>query len=340
MIISRTPFRVSFFGGGTDYPEWYMNEGGAVLSTTIDKYLYITVRQLPPFFEQRHRIVWSKVETPNDFDEIEHPCLREGLKHFGFDEKVGIDLHYQADLPARSGMGSSSAFAVGMINALTAFKGNHISKQNLALEAINLEQNVLNEAVGSQDQTATAYGGLNKIEFLSTGEIRVNPILISPQRISELSQNLMLFYTGHSRFSFEIAEKVINRMSQNKIRLKHMHAMVDQGINILSGTGSLDPFGDLLHETWQSKRSLSKEVSSTHIDQAYEEARKCGALGGKLLGAGGTGFMLFYVPPEKQPAVKKALKDLLLVPFSLPSQGSTIIYYDPVLATGTHTAVA
>ena len=328
MIISRTPFRVSFFGGGTDYPEWYLNEGGAVLSTTIDKYLYITVRNLPPFFEQRHRIVWSQVETTNSFSDIEHPCIREGLRHLGFDEAKGIDLHYQADLPARSGMGSSSAFAVGMINALTALKGQHISKQQLAYAAMDLEQNVLNEAVGSQDQTASAYGGLNRIEFPKTGDIRVDPILISPQRTRQLENHLMLFYTGHSRFSFKIAEKVIDRMPQNKKKLKRMFKMVDQGVDILTGTGSLDPFGKLLHEAWLNKRSLSKEVSSDHVDQAYEAACKSGALGGKLLGAGGTGFMLFFVPPEKQIAVKIALKELLHVPFKLPSQGSSIIYYD------------
>ena len=329
MIISRTPFRISFFGGGTDYPDWSLKEGGAVLSTTIDKYLYITVRHLPPFFEQRHRIVWSRVETPDHFHEIEHPCIREGLKFLGFEERDGLDIHYQADLPARSGMGSSSAFAVGLINALTALKDKRISKQELAQAAIELEHDILKEAVGSQDQTASAFGGLNRIDFLRTGEIRVQPVIVPPQRIAELENQLMLFYTGHSRFSFKIAEKVIANISQKREKLHRMRAMVDQGIDILTGSGPLVPFGELLNEAWETKRSLSKEVSSDHVDQAYQAAIQNGALGGKLLGAGGTGFMLFFVPPDKQPRVKEALRNLLHVPFKIPSQGSTIIYYDP-----------
>jgi len=329
MIISRTPFRISFFGGGTDYPNWYLKEGGAVLSTTIDKYVYITCRHLPPFFKTRHRVVWSKIENVSRVDQIEHPAIREGLRYLGFDDEVGIDIHYQGDLPARSGMGSSSAFAVGLVNALTALHGERISKHEMALSAIHLEQTLLKEAVGAQDQVAAAYGGLNLIEFLRAGDIGVQPIILPPARNAELEGSLMLFYSGISRYSSEIAAEMIANIPNKHDSLKRMHDMVTQGCDILSGKGPLSDFGELLHEGWLNKRGLSTRVSNETIDGIYTRARKAGALGGKLLGAGESGFMMFFVPPQKFESVRHALRDLLHVPFQFSSQGSTIIHYDP-----------
>ena len=329
MIISRTPFRISFFGGGTDYPAWYLREGGAVLSTTIDKYLYMACRYLPPFFEMRHRIVWSKVESVWKIDEIQHPAIREGLRFLGFDDSLGLDIHYHADLPARSGMASSSAFAVGLINALYALRGHRISKREMALKAIELERDVLKETVGSQDQTAVANGGLNRIEFHQTGEIRVEPITIPPARISELESQLMLFYTGISRHASRVAADVVANIPQKEATLREMLQMVGVAEGILTGTGSLDEFGLLLHETWQLKRSLSQRITNSNVNEIFERARKAGAIGGKLLGAGESGFLLFFVPPEGRNALKKALESLLHVPFGFSRQGSTIIHYDP-----------
>lgn len=331
MIISRTPFRISFFGGGTDYPAWYRREGGAVLSTTIDKYLYITCRYLPPFFPQRHRIVWSKIENVASIQEIQHPAIRSGLDWLGFNdtEGPGLDIHYQGDLPARSGMGSSSAFAVGLLNALSALKGQRVTKRDLALRAISLEQDLLSETVGAQDQTAAAYGGLNHIEFQRSGDIVVTPMVTRPDRLRQLEDSLMLFYSGISRFASEIAADVVVNLESKRQSLLEMRLMVDQAIDILSGDGSLDHFGTLLHQAWMHKRQLSARVSNGVIDGMYDLARANGALGGKLLGAGESGFMLFFVPPDKQASVRKALSNYLHVPFRFSWQGSTIIHYDP-----------
>jgi D-glycero-alpha-D-manno-heptose-7-phosphate kinase len=328
MIISRTPFRISFFGGATDYPDWYLREGGSVLSTTIDKYNYLTCRYLPPFFEMRHRIVWSRIENVFDIDEIQHPAIRGCLQMMDFPNDHGLDIHYQGDLPARSGMGSSSAFAVGLINALTALRGKRIGKHPLALAAIHLEQDVLRDAVGAQDQVAAAYGGLNRIDFLRSGEIRVEPVILPPARIAEFEGHLMLFYTGISRFGSEIAAQIIANIGQRSGALRRMRGMVDEAIDILAGTGPLSDFGSLLHEGWLLKRGLSERVTNSNVDAIYHTAMEHGALGGKLLGAGESGFMLFLVPPERQAAVKQAL-GLLHVPFRLSWQGSTIIHYDP-----------
>lgn len=327
MIISRTPYRISFFGGGTDYPAWYLKEGGAVLSTTIDKYLYISVRLQPPFFDMRHRIVWSKVETVWKIDDIEHPAIRQGLKYMGYDDDIGLDIHYQADLPAGTGVGSSSSFAVGLINALSGLRGEIISSRDLAYKSIELEQNVLKETVGAQDQVAAACGGLNKIRFLESGQILIDPVLLSQRRIKEIENHLVLYYTGINRFAFEVAAKVVENIPKRHTALKRMQAMVDEGVSILSGNGDLAPFGHLLNEAWQLKRSLSEAVSTTKVDEIYEKAMKNGALGGKLLGAGGGGFVLFFAPPEKLPGLRSAMGDLLEVPFRFACDGSTIIYY-------------
>ncbi len=328
MIISRTPFRVSFFGGGTDYPQWYLKEGGAVLSTTIDKYVYLTCRYLPPFFEVPHRIVWSRVENPARIVDIQHPAIREGLRMLGFNDSEGLDIHYQGDLPARSGMGSSSAFAVGLIRALSALKDSHIDKHDLALKAIHLERDVLQETVGGQDQVAAAYGGLNHIEFLPSGEIVVNPVAPRPPRLAELEASLMLFYTGISRYASEVAAETVANLDKKAESLREMRRLVDEAMAVLAGNGPLSRFGELLHRSWLLKRELSPRVSNDAIDRAYTRALDAGALGGKLLGAGEAGFMVFFVPPERRKIVLMALGDLLYVPFRFSWQGSTIIHHD------------
>ncbi|MBM4244051.1 MAG: kinase [Deltaproteobacteria bacterium] len=327
MILSRTPFRLSFFGGGTDYPAWYRREGGAVLSTTIDKYCYLSVRQLPPFFTTRHRVVWSHVETVGTIAEILHPAVREGLRLLGYDDTTGIEIHHQADLPARAGMGSSSSFAVGLVKALTALRGQMIGRHALALTAMRLEQEVLAENVGSQDQVAAAYGGLNLIEFRKSGEIRVDPVTARPDRLVELQRHLMLFYTGTSRFASAIAGDMLANLDARRAALLRMRAMVDEALAILTGDGSLDDFGRLLHESWLLKRSLSPMISNETVDDLYAKAVRHGALGGKLLGAGSSGFLCFFVPPHRQASVLRALAGHLHVPFAFENEGSRIIHY-------------
>ncbi|MFQ5922741.1 MAG: kinase [Anaerolineales bacterium] len=327
MIISRTPYRISFFGGGTDYPAWYLEQGGAVLSTTIDKYCYISCRYLPPFFNIRHRIVWSHVETVSTISEILHPAVREGLRFLGFDNSIGLEIHHQGDLPARAGMGSSSSFSVGLIKALTALRGQMIGKHDLALEAIQLEQDAMKEPVGSQDQVAAAYGGFNIIHFLQHGDIRVEPITIPNSRMAELQSRLLLFYTGTSRLSSEIAADVIAGLQGKRELLRKMRSFVDQAVSILNGPSGLDDFGQLLHENWRLKREQSKLVTNRSVDRIYQKAVEYGALGGKLLGAGGSGFMVFYVPLERQQQVIETLSNCLHVPFAFESEGSSLVYY-------------
>jgi len=329
LVISKTPFRISFFGGGTDYPAWYLKEGGAVLSTTIDKYCYISCRVLPPFFHIRHRIVWSHIETVSSIAEILHPAVREGMRFLGFDDRIGLEVHHQGDLPARAGMGSSSAFAVGLIKSLLALRGQDIDQHPLALKAIELEQAVLKDKVGSQDQVAAAYGGLNRILFQQNGEIAVQSVPISASRRAELGDRLMLFYLGTSRIASEIASTVIDSFTSRQSELRRLRAMVDEGHAILVNQANLDDFGLLLDEAWRIKQRLSNAVSSPLVNQVYRAALDHGALGGKLLGAGGTGFMVFYVPLEKQEAVRKALTGYLYVPFKLVDEGSTLIHRQP-----------
>lgn len=327
MIITRTPYRLSFFGGGTDYPAWYRREGGAVLSTTVDKYCYVSVRHLPPFFANRHRVVWSHIETVSSINEILHPAVREGLRLLGFDDACGIEIHHQGDLPARAGMGSSSSFAVGLLHALSALRGRMIDRHELAGTAIRLEQEVLRENVGSQDQVAVSFGGLNVIEFRTDGDFRVSPVTVANERLDELLDRLVLIYTGTSRLSSEIAGDVIAQIPSRRAALLRMREMVDEAVHVLASESSLDRFGELLHEGWELKRSLSPMVSSPAVDEAYALARRAGALGGKLLGAGGSGFMLLYVPPKRRAAVLRALRGYLQVPFGLDHDGSRIIHY-------------
>jgi len=325
MAISRTPYRVSFFGGGTDYPAWYRKHGGAVLSMAINKYCYIGTGFLPPFFGIRHRIIWSHIEPVDAIAEIQHPAVRAGLQVLGFNDQEGVELFHQGDLPARSGIGSSSAFAVGLINVLTAMRGKQLDAHTLATSAIDLEQNKLRESVGCQDQIASAYGGMNVIKFERDDSFSVTPLALSEGHREGFEQWLMLFYTGSSRLSSDFAKRLISKLDANAAHLKRMRKMVGVAAELLHAN-RLPEFGELLHESWGLKRSLADGTSTTTIDRIYDDARRAGALGGKLLGAGGTGFMVFVVPPEKQAAVRAALSHLIMVPISADFTGSTIVY--------------
>jgi len=328
VIITRTPFRISFFGGGTDYPVYYKENGGAVLSTTINRYCYISLRHLPPFFEHKHRIVYRRIEQVTGVDQIVHPSVRECLRYM--DIREGLEIHHDGDLPARSGLGSSSSFTVGLIHALSACKGKMVSKMELAEAAIHVEQNMIKENVGSQDQTSAAFGGLNKIIFNgSTGHhLQVMPLTIMMERLRELENNLMMFFTGFSRFASEIAEKQISETPRKMKELDEMRSKVDEASAILTGEGCIDDFGRLLHENWLIKRSLTNKISTGEIDDIYEKARREGAIGGKLLGAGGGGFIIFFVKPDYQRRLKEAL-GLLHVPFRFEHCGSQLIFYEP-----------
>lgn len=328
MIIVRTPFRVSFFGGGTDYPAWYQEHGGAVLATTIDKYCYLTCRYLPPFFEHKYRVVYSKIETVNHPSEFNHPAVKAVLEWMNWDK--GIEIHHDGDLPARSGLGSSSSFTVSLINALNAMQGRLVTKEQLALDAIHVEQKVIGENVGSQDQTSAALGGFNKIEFKQNGSIQASPVIVQAERQHELQSHLMLFFTGFSRIASEIAQSKIENLKHRETELKAMHGMVDEALGILSNPQtSILEFGKLLHHSWLYKRELSNKVSTPEIDVIYEDAMKAGATGGKILGAGGGGFLLLFVRPELQERVKQALHHLIHVPFQFEDSGSRVVLYQP-----------
>jgi D-glycero-alpha-D-manno-heptose-7-phosphate kinase len=326
IVMCRAPFRVSFFGGGSDYPEWYRQEPGAVLSTAIDKYIYISCRYLPPFLGTKHRVVWRHVEQVDSIAEILHPAVREGLRYLKFDDRLGIELHYQGDLPSRSGMGSSSTFVVALLQALTCLRGIEADHQKLAEMAIELEQVRMKEAVGSQDQVAAAFGGLNVIKFHPDGRFDVHPIRLASQRERDLVGNLMLFFPGRSRFSSDAATSIAQNVHKRSNSVRRMVAMVEEGVEILR-RGDLLDFGLLLHEAWEMKRGLSDMVSSQEINDLYDRARQAGAIGGKLLGAGSTGFLLLYVPPERQEAVMAALTPQCInVPFALDHEGASVIY--------------
>ena len=328
MIISRTPFRISLFGGGTDYPAWFKEHGGSVIGTAIDKYCYISVRRLPPFFEHKSKIVYSKVELVKNIDEIEHPAVRGVLADMRMDE--GLEIHHDADLPARSGLGSSSSFTVGLLNALNALQGKMISKRDLGRHAIRIEQEVLKEDVGSQDQIWAAYGGFNRIDFHSDGNFSVNPFILPPARLSDLSQSLMLFFTGFSRFATDFAHDQIQNFNNRKNQLRMMKSMVDSAADILLNPKTpLRELGELMHQSWLLKRELADSVSNSKIDEIYESARKAGAIGGKLLGAGGGGFMVLVVDPDKRNQIRERLKKLVAVNVGLDTEGSKIVIYQP-----------
>jgi D-glycero-alpha-D-manno-heptose-7-phosphate kinase len=327
MLIVRTPFRISFFGGGTDYPVWFRKNGGAVLGTTIDKYCYITCRYLPPFFEHKHRIVYSLSELVREIDEIRHPSVRETLKFMGITE--GLEIHHDGDLPARTGLGSSSAFTVGLLHALYALRGVMPTKMQLARDAIHVEQDLIRENVGSQDQTLAAFGGLKHIYFNGEDNVHVEPVVMKPGRLESLQDHLMLFFTGFSRTASQIAGEQIKATPQKEKELNEMYRMVDTAIEILNSGEDIVRFGELLHQSWQLKRSLSDKISTPYIDYLYDAARNAGAAGGKILGAGGGGFILFFVKPELQPKVIASLSGLLHIPFRFENSGSQIIFYEP-----------
>ena len=324
MIISKTPYRISFFGGGSDYPIWYKKHGGLVISTTINKYIYISCRNLPPFFSHKYRIVWSHLETVKDINHIKHKAVREMLKYFKI--KNGLEVHYDGDLPARSGMGSSSVFVVGLMNLLYNFKGNNIDKKSLAKKSIFFEQNILREIVGSQDQVAASYGGFNKIVFKKNGDFNVNKIILKNKTSERLNKNLLLIYTGFKRTAQNIAKNYVNQLQKTKKNhIIELANFAKEGEKLLK-SGNIDDFGRLMHESWLEKKSLSNSITNTNIDYIYNTAIKRGALGGKLLGAGGGGFFLFYAPHNKHNYIKKHLSKLISIPFKFSSEGSKIMF--------------
>lgn len=326
MIITKTPFRMSFFGGGTDMEEFFKEHGGAVLSTTFDKYCYVNVRHFPRFFDYSNEFSYSKTERVNSVDEIQHPAIRNAMKMLDMHE---IRLTYEADLPARSGLGTSSSFAVGMLNAFYALKGKYADKKKLADEAIYLERVLCNEAGGWQDQIAAAYGGFNRINFNADG-YEVLPIIISPERKKQLNNNLMMFFTGFTRFSSEVQKANAAGKQDKTAQLKEMLSLVDEAEKVLTDkTVDINEFGRLLDHTWKLKRQTGAAVSTDGIDGLYAKGMAAGALGGKLLGAGGGGFLVFYVEPEYQVSVKAAMSDLLYVPFEFENGGTRVIHYTP-----------
>lgn len=327
MVISKTPVRVSFFGGGTDYPDYYKANGGCALSTSINKYIYITVKATEGATDFKYRIAYSRLEQCQSVDEIQHPVVRAAIKHLNI--PFGLEIHIISDLPARTGIGSSSAFTVGLYHALYALLGKMASKEQLANDAIYLEQVLLQERVGVQDQLAAAYGSLNHMIF-DENRLEVNPLPVKKDRKQALEANLMMFYTGVSRFASEILEEQVKKTKENKIgnELQTIKDMVARGVTILTGDEDLDEFGKLLHEAWMIKRNLSSAVSNPFLDDIYNKAMGAGALGGKLLGAGGGGFFVFYVPQERQEAVRRALEGFNEIDFSFENGGSRIIHYN------------
>ena len=327
MIITKTPFRMSFFGGGTDMESFFIKHGGSVLSTTFNKYCYVTVRHLPRFFDYSTELSYSKIERVTKVSQIKHPAVRNGMEMLDMHE---IRLTYEADLPARSGLGTSSSFAVGMLNAFHALKGEYADKQRLADEAIHLERDLCNEAGGWQDQIAAAYGGMNRIDFNTDGTYDVNPVIIHPDRKEMLNDNLLMFFTGFTRFSSDMQKANKLGYKEKEHQLLQMLELVDRAEEVLTDQSrDLDVFGYLLNETWELKRQTGDAVSTGEIDILYKRGIDAGALGGKLLGAGGGGFLVFYVQPEKKEAVLHAMRDLLYIPFSFEDGGTRVVHYSP-----------
>ncbi len=328
MITTRTPLRISFFGGGTDYPVWYREYGGSVLATTIDKSCYVTCRWLPPFFEYHSRITYTQFENVTNNQDIRHPSVHGCLQFLRIDE--GIEINHIADLPSRAGLGTSSAFTVGLLLGLHALRNQMCDRRTLASNAIFIEQKIIQEVVGAQDQVSAAYGGFNRLDFQRDGTFDVNPVVASPSRLAELQSHLMLFFTGFSRTASEIAMEQVRVTPNRKVELQAMQQMVDEAEAIVTDSiRSLDDFGRLLHEGWKLKRTLTQRISNSHIDEIYDMGMSAGALGGKLLGAGGGGFMLFFVPPERQAFLRRRLSNLLCIPFGFSAKGSQVVVYEP-----------
>lgn len=329
MIVSRTPYRISFFGGSSDYQSWYSKHGGLALSTTINHYSYISARWRPPFFPDKSRIVWNRIEEVVHHMDILHPSVRACLKYLNIEN--GVEIHHLGDLPARSGLGSSSTFTVGLLNALYALQGVAFNgvKKTLAKEAIHIERDIMQENVGIQDQIAAAYGGFNRTSILPNGDFFVDPVIISPERLEKLQSCLVLFFTGVSRTASDIAAEQVANTDRNEVGIHRMQAMVDESLGILTSDGDISEFGRLLRESWAIKRTLAKNISPQFVDDIYERGRKAGAIGGKLLGAGGGGHILFFAWPDDHDRIRKKLKDLLWVPFKFETDGSQIIFNEP-----------
>jgi len=328
LIITRTPFRISLFGGGTDFPKWYDDHGGAVIGTAINRYCYITLRRLPPFFEYKHRIVYSKIELAKNNADIIHPSVRAVFQDKNITE--GMELHHNGDLPALSGLGSSSSFTVGLLNSYHALNGAMSSKMDLAKEAIRIEQHVIKENVGSQDQIWAAYGGFNRIDFNRDGSFNVRPIVMTSDKREQLRSSFVFCFTGLSRFSSDITKSTLDNMGSRSRHLFAMRSMVDEATNLLEKPQlSIQALGELLHESWSLKRELSDSVSNSEIDEIYQAAQDAGAIGGKILGAGGGGFMLFIVEPAKKKAVEKVLSKLVQVECDFDTAGSQVVVYEP-----------
>ena len=326
MIITKTPFRMSFFGGGTDMENYFRENKGAVLSTTFDKYCYVNVRHLPRFFDYSTELSYSKIERVTDVDAIQHPAIRNAMKMLDMHE---IRLTYEADLPARSGLGTSSSFAVGMLNAFYALKGKYANKRKLADEAIYLERILCNETGGWQDQIAASYGGMNRINFGPDG-YEVLPVIISPERKKQLNDNLLMFFTGFTRFSSDVQKANNVSAAEKRNQLREMYTLVDEAEKVLTDKyADLDDFGRLLDQTWRLKKQTGSLISTGSIDELYEQGMQAGALGGKLLGAGGGGFLVFYVQPEKKEAVMETMEKLMYIPFEFENGGTRVIHYSP-----------
>ncbi len=325
MVIVQTPVRISFFGGGTDYPVWYREHGGSVLATTIDKYIYIQCRKLNAFHDHKHRIIYSKMEDVREIDEIVHPAVREVFRYMNVTD--GIEMHHDSDLPARSGMGSSSSFVVGLLHALHALRGEMLDKEAMAKEAIHVEHNLIKENVGVQDQIMAAFGGFNLLSFNTNGSFTVQPVTLRKERMADLKNHMMLFYTGMKRVASEVAAEQIKNTPNRQAELSAMQEMVGEGLKILTGTQPIADFGRLLHESWQLKRKLSAKISNSEIDDIYSAGLNAGAAGGKLLGAGGGGFVLFIVPPERRAHLLEKLGRFVHVPFGFDNLGSNIIFF-------------
>ena len=324
MIISKTPYRISFFGGGSDYPEWYFENGGEVLSSTIDKYIYISCRYLPHFFNHKHRIVWSKLETVKKTSEIKHNAVRELLNLMKI--KKGMEIHYDGDLPAMSGMGSSSSFVVGLVNAMYCHCKRKLNKNKLAKISVDLERNILKETVGSQDQVAASFGGFNKIQFFPGGKFKVITLTSNNNYLNQLNKNLILIYTGIKRTANDVASKYVNQLSKNKKEEMNSILSLVKDAEYIIKNKQLDEFGYLLNESWELKKSLSKHISSNLLNNIYEKAMINGAIGGKILGAGGGGFFLFYVPRRNKERFLKYFNNYATVPFKFNKNGSKIIF--------------
>jgi D-glycero-alpha-D-manno-heptose-7-phosphate kinase len=327
VIITRTPYRLSLFGGGTDYPAWFREHGGAVLATSIDRYCYLTCRYLPPFFEHRSRIVYSKVEHVRHNAEIEHPAVRAVLEFLALTD--GVEIHHDGDLPARTGIGSSSAFTVGLLHALRALQGQMPTRTELAADAIHIEQDVLRESVGCQDQIVSAVGGLVRVDFDPSGQWRVTPLVMSPHRLALLQQHLLLFFTGFARTASDVAQEQLRLLPTLTAPMRDIQACVPVAQEILCGDGPIAALGTLLDTSWRIKRSLTPRVSSAAIDAMYDAAIRAGALGGKLMGAGGGGFLVLCAEPDRHAAIRTALNGLLEVPFAFDRSGSQLLVFEP-----------